>query len=197
MLDFLEFMEGLMIYMVFLYVAPVLLSIVYKYFEYMGYIDKWTGRFYALDGLKRLELPTGYSKDSKGGWIFNDGIDSQVFFELEKRISKRSECPELKSILATGVRPSCILIGGEPMPIKGVPPEWSQECKYGYLPTASVMYLFGVQRTGNSSGKAVRVCALFELNKWLDKEKEERKFYLEGLILALISASFILLRVQR
>ena len=185
-----------MIYMIFLYIAPILLSIFYKCLEYIGYIDKCRGRSYALDGLKRLELPTGYSKDPRGGWIFNDEIDSKVFFALEKRISKKSECQELKSVLATGVRPSCILIGGEPVSIKGVPPEWPQECKYGYLPTASVMCLFGIQRSGNSAGKALRACALFELKKWLDEEKEKRKFYLEVLILGLISASFILLRVQ-
>lgn len=176
-------------YLLILFLVPPLLAIVYAHLEHFGKLDQWCGRKAAIEGLNRLKSASGYP-DS---WIYNDEKDLALFTALEKRISKKTQVERVRKVLTDGHRPSCITIGGGPIPIAGVPPEWESAQKAAYTSAHSVMYLFGVTRAGGN-GKAERVCTLGELEKWLTDEKDARKYYLGAVALGLISTTFIVLR---
>lgn len=176
-------------YIITLFLMPSLLTVVYAYLEYSGRLDRWLGRKAAVEGLNRLKSASGYPTS----WIYNDENDRIHFSALEKRISKKTQVEKIRKVLAEKHQPSCIVVGGEPVSINGIPPEWDTAQKRAYLPDHSVMYLFGVPRNGGN-GKADSVCTLGELEKWLNDEKETRKYYIGGLTLGLISVAFIVLR---
>ncbi|MCE8032183.1 hypothetical protein [Halomonas sp. MCCC 1A11057] len=109
------------------------------------------------------------------------------------RISRKTRVEKMRKVLTEGHRPSCITVGGEPIPISGLPPEWESAQKRAYTPAHSVMYLFNVTRYGGQ-GKGERVCTLGELEKWLADEKDVRKYYLGAVALGFIAITFIALR---
>ncbi|MBF2088301.1 MAG: hypothetical protein IGR80_10830 [Synechococcales cyanobacterium K44_A2020_017] len=172
-----------------LVLAPPVLTVVYACLEHSGKLDIWFGRRAALDGLDRLKSASGYPTS----WIYNDDKDRVLFTALEKRISKRTQVKKISKVLAEGHRPSCITVGGEPIPISGVHPEWESTQKRVYTPAHSVMYLFNVTRDGGQ-GKAERVGTLGELEKWLSDEKDVRKHYIGAVALGFIAITFIVLR---
>jgi hypothetical protein len=175
--------------LVALIVTPPILAITYAIAEHLGWMDRLTGRKAASDGLKRMRAATGFPQ----AWIFDDEEDRREFSALEARISRKTQVEKIKKVLAEGARPSCILIGGEPIPLAGVSPEWPLEYRRVYLPEHSVMYMFGVTRAGGP-GKAERVCTIAELEKWLAEEKDSRRYKVGALAIGLISLVFLLLR---
>ena len=142
-----------------------------------------------MEGLDRLKSASGFPVS----WIYNDDKDFMLFTALEKRISRKIQVEKIRKVLTEGHSPSCITVGGEPIPISGVPTEWESAQKRAYTPAHSVMYLFNVTRDGGQ-GKGERVCTLGELEKWLADEKDERKYYLGAVALGLIAIAFIVLR---
>lgn len=173
----------------FLMIAPPILAILYAIAEQVGWMDRVTGRRSALNGLKRMRSATGYPK----AWIFNDASNACEFAALERRISRRTQEPAIKQALAEGAKPSCILVGGNPVQLTGLPPHWPLEYQRVYLPEHSILYMFGVVAEGGT-GKAERVCTIGELEKWLSEEKDARKYKVGALAIGLISLVFLLLR---
>jgi hypothetical protein len=176
-------------YLLALFLASPLLAIIYAYWEYSGLLDQWLGRKAALEALDRLKSARGYP-DS---WIYNDNKDIELFTALEKRISKKTQVDEIRKVLAEGHQPSCITVGGDPVPIAGVPQAWNSAHKGAYTPAHPVMYLFNVTRD-DGQGKVGLVCTLGELEKWLSDEKDARKYCLGSLALGLITIIFIVWR---
>lgn len=176
-------------YLLALFLAPPLLTLVHAYLEHSGRFDQWFGRKAAIQGLQRLKSASGYPN----AWIYNDETDNKHFAALEKRITKNTQVEKIRKVLTEGHRPSCIVVGGNPISISGIPPEWEQAQKYTFLPDHSVLYLYGVTRDGGQ-GKAERVCTLGELEKWLSEEKDARKYYIGTVALCLVAVAFIALR---
>jgi hypothetical protein len=172
-----------------LIITPPVLTIAYAISEHLGWMDRLTGRKAANDALKRMRTATGFPRS----WIFNDDEDKREFSALEKRISRKTQVDTIKKVLGDGARPSCILIGGEPISLAEVPPEWPVEYRRVYLPEHSIVYLFGVTRAGGQ-GKAERVCTIGELEKWLTEEKDARRYKIGGLAIGVLSLVFLLLR---
>jgi hypothetical protein len=172
-----------------LILTPPTLALAYAIAEQLGWMDRLTGRKAAIDGLKRMRAATGFPH----AWIFDDESDKREFVALEQRISRKMQVDKIKKVLAEDVRPSCILIGGDPIALTGIPAEWPLEYRRVYLPEHSVMYMFGVTRSGGK-GTSDRVCTVGELEKWLAEEKDARRYKVGGLSIGLISLAFLLIR---
>jgi hypothetical protein len=177
-------------HLIFLFLAPPALTLLYAVLEHFKVLDRWFGRDHAIEGLERLRSGSGFPKS----WIFDDAQDKACFVQLEKRISKMTRSKTIKAILSKGVRPSLITVAGQPVLLTGVPANWETTDKLIYLSGHPVLYTFGVTRSGGE-GKADRACSLGELEKWLNDEKERRKFFLGAVALGIISITFIVLRV--
>lgn len=174
-----------------LFVAPSLIALIYAMLEHTGYLDQVTGRKDAVDALARLKSAAGFPVS----FLYDDDQDSRLFTALEKRISKNVPVVAKNGDVIKQARPSCITVAGQPVPLNGVPNEWPQECRFAYLSEHSVMYLFGVARTGNQkAGKALRVCTLGQIEKWLTEEKDARKHWVGAVAIGLISVAFVFLR---
>ncbi len=174
-----------------LFLAPPCITLVYGTFEYVGIIDKITGRNYACMALDRLRSTKGYPET----WIYDDESDEPYFKAIEIRISKHVRPGKLRRTLDDGHRPSCITTAGQPIALTGVPPDWHQEDLHVWLPNSPVMYLFGVSRDGGK-GKGERACSLADLDKWLEKEKQQYRFYVGVLALGTISTALIVMRLS-
>jgi len=169
-----------------LIITPPLLALLYAVAEYTGWLDRVTGRKAAVEGLRRLRTTTGYPL----AWVYNDPDDRAEFDALEKRITKKTQFENVKKLSLKGLRPSCILVGGDPIGITGVPTEWPIEYQRVFLPEHSIMYMYGVSRAGGV-GKIERVCSIGELDKWLAEERDSRKYKIGSLSIGLISLTLL------
>lgn len=173
-----------------LFIAPTLLTIAYAVAEQMGVIDRVFGRKAALEGLRRLKSASGFP----ASWIYSDSEDRKVFDALEKRISKRTTEVKIRKALASGVKPTCITIGGAPIVLNGLPDTWQPGQSRVYTSAHPVVYLFGVERSGGM-GKGERACTLGELEAWLSSEKDARKFCLGAVVVGIVSVGLVALRL--
>lgn len=173
-----------------LFIAPTLLTMAYAVAEQMGVIDRVFGRKAALEGLRRLKSASGFPV----AWIYSDAGDRRVFDALEKRISKFTTEAKIKKVLASGVKPTCITIGGAPILLNGLPDTWEPGQSRVYTSAHPVMYLFGVERSGGK-GKGDRACTLGELEAWLSSEKDARKSWLGAVVVGILSVGLVALRV--
>lgn len=176
---------------IILFFVPPVLAIAYRWLEYVGAIDKVTGRSLALEGLSRLKSTSGYPKS----WIYNKDDDKQIFVQLEKRISNKTLVKKMQQVIKQNHRPKLISTAGRPIEIAGVPPEWSQEERYSYLPNQPVLYVFDAPgtKTGEKGDKA---CTLEELENWLQNEKDSRLFWLGVIALGMVSIALVVLRLS-
>lgn len=175
--------------LVILIITPPLLALLYAIAEYTGWLDRVTGRKAAIEGLRRLRTTTGYPL----AWIYNDPNDQSEFDELEKRITKKTQVENIKNLSSKGLRPSCILVGGAPIQITGVPTEWPIEYQRVFLSEHSIMYMYGVARAGGM-GKIERACSIGDLDKWLTDERDSRKYKIGSLAIGLISLALLIVK---
>lgn len=164
------------------YLLPILSAFVYKILEYYGFWNFITGRKYALKGVERLKSGKGYPSS----WIFNDEKDKIEFNALYRRIVKKTKNDDLKKMITKKQRPSLITIGGSPIEIRGVVPEWPLEQRISYIGNYPVMLVFGVPRIGGK-GSGVRACSLEDLERWIDDEKRTWDFWAGVVVLSVLS----------
>jgi hypothetical protein len=155
--------------------------------------DKLTGRDKATEGLNRLRSAAGYPKS----FIYDDEQDQLIFTALFKRIKKRTTEPNIKA----GHRPSLISTAGQPIPVQGVPPEWSQEERFFYSENHPILVCFGVCRKPSNgvqahNGKANKACTLKDLDDWLKEEENNRKFLVGTLMVGILSVTLIIIRLS-
>jgi hypothetical protein len=98
-------------HLIFLFLAPPALALLYAVLEHLKVLDRWTGRDHAIEGLERLRSGDGFPSS----WIFDDAQDRNCFVRLEKRISKMTRAKAVKDILLDGGRPSLITVAGQPV----------------------------------------------------------------------------------
>lgn len=168
---------------------PPLIPITYSVVEYLGYVDEWSGRKLAAEGLNRLKSTAGFPHS----WIYNKDKDVDVFRELERRISKNSKSPRLKALLESGRLPTLITTGGNAIEIKGIKPDWPQEERFVYLPNQPVLYAFEAS-DGVEGQTIVKAATLLEIEKWLHTEKENRDFWVAVIALGFVSLIFLVLQ---
>ena len=174
---------------ILIFIPPVL-TIIYRWSEHIGIIDKVTGRDLAKEGLKRLKSTSGYPES----WIYNKDQDKEIFTQLEKRLSKKTSIPKMKQVIKQGNKPELITIAGSPIEIGGVPPEWPQKERFTYLPNQPILYIFDT--TGSKTGKkGDKICTLEELETWLKEEKDSRLFWLGVVVLGIFSIALLVLRI--
>lgn len=178
-------------FLVTLIIIPPLLTLLYAMAEYTGWLDQATGRKAAVEGLRRIRTTTGHPL----AWIYNDPDDQLEFDALEKRITRKTQTENIKNLNAKGIRPSCILVGGAPIQITGVPTEWPIQNQRVFLPEHSIMYMYGISR-GGGMGKIERVCSIGELDKWLADEKDSRKYKIGSLAIGLISLALLMVKYR-
>jgi hypothetical protein len=178
-----------------LYQLPTIIAALYAILEHYGYIDKLTGRKYALEGAARLKSGAGYPTT----WIYDDEEasdgqikDSVIFNALYKRIKKKTTAG-LSDPLQKGYTPTLIVTGGVPIEITRVPEYWGQEARFYYSQSHPVMVLFNAYRS-KSNGTALRVCSIAELNDWLGQEKDNRKLWVGVVCIAVLSCVLFFMR---
>ena len=174
-----------------LLIAP-LVGILYSVGEHFQIWDKLTGRDKAIEGLRRLRSAAGYPISC----IYDDAKDKGIFGALCKRIKRSSPEPNIKA----GHRPSLIATAAQPIPIQGVPPQWSQEEKFFYSENHPVLVCFGVYRKPSNAveghtGKASKACTLKDLDDWLKHELDNRKFFVGTLMVGILSVSLVIVRL--
>jgi hypothetical protein len=173
----------------FLIILVPFLTILYYCGEQFKWWDKLTGRDKAIQGLERLEAVTGFPQ----GWIYNEGKDKEIFRALERRISKKTASDKILLVLKEGHKPSLIVVGGLPMSVSGVPPEWPQEARTYYASNHPVMYGFGIT-IKQGKGKMEKVCTIGELSEWIEEEKVNWRFLLLNICLGVLSIILISLK---
>jgi hypothetical protein len=156
-----------------LILAAPLLIIVYRVIKQLGVWDKLVGRDKALEGLKRLRSTAGYPVS----FIYDKQQDIKVFKALFQRM--RKHCKELqlsRDVLASEFRPYLIATAGDPIEIKGLPPDWAQEARFFYPDNQPVLIVFkapeNLDRNDKQNDKGDKVCTLGEINTWLSEEKD-------------------------
>jgi len=96
-----------------------------------------------------------------------------------------------------GLKPLLITVGGAPLQLSALPPEWEQKDRAYYSSGHPVLVIYGSfidDQGGISDGKAERVCSLGELTEKLEREKANWRFYVGTLMMALLSVALIILR---
>jgi len=177
-----------------LILAAPLLIIVYRVIKQIGVWDKLVGRDKALEGLKRLRSTAGYPVS----FIYNNQQDIKVFEALLQRM--RKHCKELKigDVLDGEFSPYLIATAGEPIEIKGVPPDWSQEARFFYPDNQPVLIVFktpdNLDGTDKQNDKGDKVCTLGDLNTWLSEEKDQLDFYIGVILFGSASILITLIR---
>ena len=159
-----------------LILAAPLLIILYRVIKQIGVWDKLVGRDKALEGLKRLRSTAGYPVS----FIYDKQQDIKVFEALFQRMRKHCEKLKIRDVLDDKFRPYLIATAGDPIEIKGLPPDWSLEERFFYPDNQPVLIVFktpeNLDGTDKQNNKGDKVCTLGELNTWLNEEKESTRF---------------------
>jgi len=177
---------------IFLYTLGPIIVLIYKILEYYNFWNYISNRRYALSGLDRLKCPSGFPKS----WIYNEDTDKKEFNALYKRIKRNTKNDKVKNVIKEGNKPSLLTIGGNPISLEGILPEWKQENKAFYSSNHSVLMIFGVTKNGGGKGKAERCCTLGELEKWIDSEKKKWDFWLGVVVMTIFSIASIIWRLE-
>ncbi|PYV74884.1 MAG: hypothetical protein DMG96_18950 [Acidobacteria bacterium] len=178
---------------VILSVAAPIVGVLYAVGEYSGIWDRLSGREQALTGLRRLENATGYPRS----WIFARGADERVFNALFGRVRHLVSKETASTLKQAGLKPLLITVGGQPLQLSGLPPEWEQKDRAYYSGGHPVLVTYGSHMDDHGSisdGKAERVCSVGELTDHLEREKANWRFYVGTLMTALLSVALIILR---
>jgi len=178
---------------VILSVAVPVIGLLYAIGEYSGIWDRLSGREQALTGLQRLESATGYPRS----WIYARGTDPGVFNALFARVKNLVSKKTASALKQAGLKPLLITVGGAPLQLSALPPEWEQKDRAYYSSGHPVLVIYGSfidDQGGISDGKAERVCSLGELTEKLEREKANWRFYVGTLMMALLSVALIILR---
>ena len=165
-----------------IFAAP-LLAMLYRVVKQFGVWDKLAGRDKALQGLNRLKSAAGYPVN----FIYaSNQQESRVFEALLKRIKKHSKESKIRDVLDDGFHPYLIATAGDPIEIKGVPSDWSQEAKFFYPDNQPVLVVFKIPKNSDENDskndKGDKACTLGELDTWLSQEKDQLDFCI-GVIL--------------
>ncbi len=174
-------------------IAAPLIGILYAAGEYFGTWDYFSGRQEALAGLQRLEAVTGYP----ASWIYAEGTDQRIFASLLRRLRDFVPKDIATALKESGRKPLLITVGGEPLQLTGVPPEWEQKERAYYSTGHPILVIYGLRIEDGSriaEGKAARACSLGELANKLEREKSNWRFYVGTLMTALLSVALIILR---
>lgn len=148
-----------------------ILTILFAIGERFSWWDYLTGREYAVEGLERLRSAEGYPKS----WIYRDKKeDKKIFFSLERRINKYSKETKLRQIVKNNIHPTIITVGGNPLIIYGLKPGMMNRV---YSSVHPVLYLYFPEKQREGKGKALQVCTLGELQRWLEQEKNALRFW--------------------
>jgi hypothetical protein len=168
--------------------APAV-QLAYVVGEHFGAWDRLSGRADALAGLRRLKSGHGYPES----WIYDDAKDQRVFKALASRISRLVTREALKQVLADGHRPSLITIGGSPIALTHLPPQWPAEERRVYVSEHPVIFVFGVTRNEErQKGKAERACSIGDLERDLERERGRRQFWFGTVAIVLIGIAMTL-----
>ncbi len=178
-------------------VAAPVVGLIYGVGEHFGWWDRLTGRNAALEAIERLGSVTGYPE----GWIFNDQVDARHFRALERRMARKTTQERVSRVLGDGHAPSLIVMGGNPVAIGGVEPTWEQSARLFYSENHPVMMAFGLARPQDGEpdsqhGKICKACTLGELRRWVQAEAEKRRFWVETLMVGLLSIAVALLALR-
>jgi len=175
-------------------------TIAYAAGEYYGWIDKITHRDKAIEGLNRLSTVYGYPES----FIYDDEKDRYEFNALEERISKKSDLVKLKNMLVnSNKKPTLIVTIGKPITIEGLTfPDLKQEEINFYPENQPIFYMFGPVRYNasvNQSSKVVtggKACTIGDLRRWIDEEKDYRRFIFGVVSINMLAIATILLRKE-
>ena len=177
-----------------LILAAPLLIILYRVIKQIGVWDKLVGRDKALEGLKRLRSTAGYPVS----FIYDKQQDIKVFEALFQRMRKHCEKLKIRDVLDDEIRPYLIATAGDPIEIKGLPPDWSQEARFSYPDNQPVLMVFktpeNLDGTDKQNNKGDKVCTLGELNTWLNEEKDRLDFYIGVILFGFASILLTLIR---
>lgn len=176
---------------ILLSMLPILLALLYKILDYLGFWGLITNRNNALAGIERLKSGHGYP----ASWIFNDDKDKKEFLALYKRIKRSTKNQTIKEMLDEGNIPSLISIAGNPIKIDGVYPEWPLSQKISYTADYPIMLIFNISREGGN-GNGDRCCSLGELENWINDEKRTWDFWAGVVVLSILSITFTYLQTM-
>jgi hypothetical protein len=174
---------------VFLFLAAPIITLIFSLGEFFGWWDCLSGRKKAIEGFDRLRFAHGFPK----GFVYDDDQDREIFDALVKCISKNTRDEALRKMLDKGKRPSVIVVIGQPQPIIGIPTDWEQPARFFYPSEQPIMMGFNWARSnaesidGNQSATVCRVGTISDLREWIDKEKEQRKFWIGTVVVSFIS----------
>lgn len=177
-----------------LILAAPLLIILYRVIKQIGVWDKLVGRDKALEGLKRLRSTAGYPVN----FIYDKQQDIKVFEALFQRMRKHCKELKIRDVLDNEFRPYLIATAGDPIEIKGVPPDWSPEARFFYPDNQPVLIVFttpeNLDGTDKQNNKGDKVCTLGELNTWLSEEKDRLDFFIGVILFGFASILLTLIR---
>lgn len=172
-----------------------LLAILYRVIKQFGVWDKLTSRDKAMEGLKRLRSTAGYPVS----FIYDNQQDNKVFEALFQRMKRHCRGLKIRSVLDSGSRPYIIATAGEPIEIKGIPPDWSQEARFFYPDNQPILMMFkspeAPDETQSKNYMGDKVCTLGELDTWLSEEKDQLDFCIGVILFGTVSIFITIIRI--
>lgn len=179
---------------VLLSLAAPALGLLYAIGEHSGVWDRVFGRTQAFAGVRRLQTATGYP----ASWIYASGPDRRIFAAMFARLEPLIPRETLQTLRRASYKPVLITVGGTPLPLQGLPPDWEPQDRACYTPGHPLLLIFGPSgldaHNAASHGKVVRVGTLAQLTEQLTNERATWRFYAGTLMVSLLALAFIVLR---
>lgn len=161
-------------------------SLVYATFDYMGWLDKMTGREMAFSGLYRLSSTKGYPEVI----IFND---EKEFKPLLKFILSNTKDPQTINLTKQGQFPTAMVrLGGPiPVPLAG-PPNVDYDPRF-VLESSPVMVFYNYLRGGPDKNVdktkhiARPIGNLRDIRTWIENSKNRDRFLFSSILIGVLS----------